>query len=64
MKLYYYLKIIQYWLMVYSMFYDKNQLVQRRDNLKWLNDMECRLVLNKTVEILRILLKQVLNLLV
>nr|WP_228451887.1 3'-5' exonuclease [Staphylococcus hominis] len=32
---------------VFYVFYDKNQLVQRRDNLKWLNDMECRLVLNK-----------------
>lgn len=28
-------------------FYDKNQLVQRRDNLNWLKDMECRLLLSK-----------------
>ncbi|RIN47915.1 DUF2075 domain-containing protein, partial [Staphylococcus simulans] len=32
---------------VFYVFYDKNQLVQRRDNLKWLDDMECRLVLSR-----------------
>ncbi|MGG6840862.1 UNVERIFIED_CONTAM: NERD domain-containing protein [Mammaliicoccus sciuri] len=30
----------------FYIFYDKNQLVQQRDNLTWLKDMECRLVLN------------------
>ncbi|MBW0764000.1 MULTISPECIES: nuclease-related domain-containing DEAD/DEAH box helicase [Mammaliicoccus] len=30
----------------FYIFYDKNQLVQNRDNLTWLKDMECRLVLN------------------
>lgn len=31
----------------FYVFYDKNQLVQRRDNLKWLDDMECRLLLSR-----------------